>query len=156
MIESVLAFLFKILGPGLVLGLLLGAATMAAWDRRPPGAPALDLRGPGVLSFVHWRWTAPDSLAARLAQDRQASVAQASTVARLRTALTEQNRAILDQRAAAARWLEAAAAKTARTRRETAWRMDLANRLSLRPAPADTSELGLCRAADAILKEGAE
>lgn len=42
---------------------IAGAWGMAWWDRRPPNYPAIHLH----VLFVHWTWTAPESLKAQLA-----------------------------------------------------------------------------------------
>ncbi|HKT54741.1 MAG TPA: hypothetical protein VJP88_09835, partial [Caulobacteraceae bacterium] len=60
MIDAIL----KLFGPGFVAGLALGGYALLWWDHRPADMPAVHWRARAPLSFIHFDWTAPQSLAA--------------------------------------------------------------------------------------------
>ncbi|MDR3512608.1 MAG: hypothetical protein P4L73_13315 [Caulobacteraceae bacterium] len=146
-----------VLGSVMVLA-IVGAGPAVWWyDRRPPGVPSFQVRAPGFLGhFVHFTLGLPESLAARGADDKATFATEQGAFLKLRAAFAVENDAVVNLQATSARWRAASANAEARAVRSNAWRLDLATRLQSTPAPADTSEIALCRAADAILKEGGQ
>lgn len=152
MIDAIL----KLLGPGFVMGMAVGAYALFWWDHRPPDTPSVHWRGPGLLSFAQFSWTAPDSLAAVRDRALADDGAWADDFATLKNAFSEENAAVVSLQTNSQRWRAASRAAGLQAAAANRWRLTLASRIAAAPSPTDASELGLCRAADAILLRGAQ
>lgn len=153
MVEEILDFIFKGLGPGIIAGLLLGGAVVLGWDRRPANWPAYAVRLP---LGIHFTIGFGDGYPTRLAADRAAFDQERTAFEQLRAAFGVENRAVAGLRVAAVRWQAVGSRAEAAAAQSGAWRLALADRVIAAPAPAGASELGLCRAADAVLREAGQ
>lgn len=153
MFEAIVGLAARVLGPGLILGLAVGGAAVFGWDRRGADWPAYPVKLPFGL---HFTLGFGDGFPVRLTKDEAALARAAAGQQRLNGALNAENAAVSHLATAAARWRSASIAAEQAAARSNRWRSDLSTQLLRQPAPADASELGLCRAADAVLKEGAQ
>lgn len=153
MVEVVFGFIARMLGPGLVLGVAIGGGAVFGWDRRGADWPAIPVNLPFGL---HFTLGLGDGFPVRLARDEAGLARADGELRQLQTSLEAQNAAVSGLAATAAHWRAASASAVQAAARSNHWRQDLAGQLLRQPAPSDTSELSLCRAADAVLKEGAQ
>ena len=142
MLASIAAWIAKQLAP-IIFWLIVGAVLVAVWDRRAPGSHLWFI--PLSPSLAAQR----DGYAADYATERASFVT-------MHDAFTVENAAVLSLGATGARWQAASQAAEAKAITSNAWRLQLAQKIAATPPPADTSELGLCRAADQLLIEGAQ
>lgn len=119
---------------------IAGAGAMWWWDRRPAGVPAYHL--------ILWTWTAPDSLAAKLAKSRADLQTCHTNVASLESAVDAQNAAVGALAADGQR--RADAAKQAAQAAIPARRAAQAKAAAIMAAP-ETG--GACAAAEALIRE---
>jgi hypothetical protein len=152
MIDAIL----KLLGPGFVAGLVAGACALFWWDHRPAATPAFHWRAPGLLAFVHFDWTAPQSLAATRDRALADDAVWERSFATMQEAFARENAAVTSLGASSALWQAQSRAASEQASSENHWRLALASQIAATPPPTDTSELGLCRAADAVLLRAAK
>lgn len=89
----------------------------------------------------------------QLAQSRADFATERQTVQVLRKAFDVENGSILTLQTASDRWQEASRQALIKAAAANAWRLSTAARIMALPEPADSSELGQCRAAYGVLKD---
>lgn len=145
MIKTIASFLGGV--PLAVVLFFVPGVGLAEWWEHNPNAPAI---AQGHLLFWSWDFR---PLAVQAAAERADYMTERQAFWTVDNALKGQNAAVLNVKRAADRWQAASLVAEADAVRSNAWRLALAKRIAAQPGPVDQSELGLCRAADAVLLE---
>lgn len=107
------------------------------------------------IPFWHPVLHLPLSMAGKLAEDLREQAQWRAAFDTLQVAFDDENQAVLSLKTSADAYQARSTAAVSAADKANAWRLTLAKQLEATPAPADTSELALCEAADAVLKAGA-
>jgi hypothetical protein len=124
---------------------ILGIIGAEGWEHRPAGAPAIPFIG-GMI---------PESLAAQRDGYRADYATERQSFATLRGAIVIQNAAVLSLKSTGDRWQAQGRVAVAQAVKANAWRLADARRILDAPEPVDQSQAGLCKAAEAVLREAA-
>jgi hypothetical protein len=156
MLETILGVFTKIIGPGVILGLVVGFGVAFGLDRAAAGWPNWTFHIGPFAQTIHF----PPSLAA--AGDAKAAAAwnafdtEQGSFRTLQGAFGVENASIGSLKTSGDRMVARTRAAVQAAAVANAWRLRLATKIQSEKAPPNADELALCRAADAVLLEGAQ